>query len=31
MELAKIQKFFHWLTLKTLKEIQRFLRFMNYN
>ena len=31
MEPAKIQRIFDWFTLKTFKEIQRFLKFMNYN
>ena len=31
MELIKIQKIFNWFISKTLKEIQKFLRFTNYN
>ena len=31
MESVKVQKIFNWFTLKILKEIQRFLGFMNYN
>ena len=31
MEPTKIQKIFNWLTPRNLKEVSRFLRFINYN
>ena len=31
MESTKVQRIFNWLTSKIFKEVQKFLRFMNYN